>query len=96
MHGKEDLDAREIRNVTKENINSRSNLSLFRDPRDGGDYTRCPCTGPFIKPNGNIYICGCIDSPKIGTVFDGFEIPTDEFGDSIECHQQLREVEEGG
>jgi MoaA/NifB/PqqE/SkfB family radical SAM enzyme len=32
---------------------------------------RCCCEGIFFRPNGNIYACGCDDSPKIGTVKEG-------------------------
>jgi hypothetical protein len=29
----------------------------------------CPCEGPFVRPNGKVYRCGCHDSPEID--FDG-------------------------
>lgn len=31
----------------------------------------CCCEGPFIKPNGDIYHCGCPKSIKIGDVWKG-------------------------
>lgn len=30
----------------------------------------CTCPRVFVKPNGDIYQCGCKDSPKIGNVFN--------------------------
>jgi sulfatase maturation enzyme AslB (radical SAM superfamily) len=33
----------------------------------------CACEDLFVKPNGDIYQCGCPDSPKLGTVNDGFD-----------------------
>jgi len=32
----------------------------------------CPCRGVQIRPNGNIFACGCEDAPMVGTVKDGF------------------------
>ncbi len=31
----------------------------------------CPCLGPFVKVNGDIYQCGCESSPVLGKVADG-------------------------
>jgi len=30
----------------------------------------CACNGPFIKPDGGLYICGCNESMEIGNVND--------------------------
>jgi len=37
---------------------------------------RCPCDTTFIKPNGDIHVCGCEDSPKIGSVNEGGFYPS--------------------
>jgi len=42
----------------------------------------CICEDIFIKPNGDIYQCGCADSPKIGNVLTGISGDI-EFGT---CH----------
>lgn len=38
-----------------------------------GTDSRCTCDDIFIKPNGNIFLCGCKNSPKIGDVWNGIE-----------------------
>ena len=45
---------------------------------------------PFIKPNGNVYQCGCVDSPKVGNVFEGFNSLHID-GEWI-CHKKCRKV----
>jgi hypothetical protein len=46
-----------------------------------GAVDECPCSTMFVKPNGDIYHCGCDDAPKIGDVFNGVsEAPCD-------CHK---------
>jgi len=45
----------------------------------------CVCPEITVKPNGNIYQCGCDDSPKIGDVFDGFS-PIDNCYD---CYKNI-------
>ncbi|MHC4300599.1 MAG: radical SAM protein [Planctomycetota bacterium] len=45
------------------------------------DGWRCPCDTWFVKPDGNIYQCGCDDAPKIGDVYDGIASPLNG-----ECH----------
>lgn len=66
-------DAREVRNVSGD----VEKMSPWRDPEDGGDPNKCPCEELFVKPNGDVHMCGCPDSPKIGTVFAGIELPED-------------------
>jgi hypothetical protein len=36
------------------------------------DYASCICDTQIIQPNGDIRICGCIDSPIIGNVLEGY------------------------
>jgi MoaA/NifB/PqqE/SkfB family radical SAM enzyme len=51
----------------------------------------CICEGdPFVKPNGDVYQCGCEDSPKVGDVFNGFESYGD--GEWI-CHKNCLDEE---
>jgi len=33
---------------------------------------RCVCCDWFVKPNGEVYQCGCEDAPLIGSVYDGY------------------------
>jgi len=78
-------DMREIRDVFK----NEDRTAPWRDPEEGGDPNNCPCEGLIIKPNGDIHQCGCLNSPKIGDVFNGYEYLKDEYGDDIyECWQQ--------
>ena len=54
----------------------------------------CACTSHLIQPNGKIRLCGCLDSPIIGNIYNGIEeeweivINSDEFRET-ECHQNL-------
>jgi len=52
----------------------------------------CICNGYFIKPNGDVHLCGCEDSLCIGNINDeGFELPyveNEEFQD-CECWSQI-------
>lgn len=46
---------------------------------DFGYSDDCICDGdPFVKPNGDVYQCGCDDSPKVGNVFGTFDSIHDE------------------
>ncbi len=40
---------------------------------DSRSESDCPCDIWVVKPNGDIYQCGCEDSPKIGTVDEGVD-----------------------
>lgn len=67
-----------IRNTTEHGIpiaNGRARTVLGWEKDEN---YRCPCDGIVVKPNGDVYACGCDDSPKIGDVFNGFEVPEDE------------------
>lgn len=33
----------------------------------------CCCPGIMVKVNGDVYPCECLDAPKIGDVFNGFD-----------------------
>lgn len=48
------------------------------------DGSECLCDTTMIKPNGDAHQCGCVDSPIIGNVFDGWDSPI--FGEC--CHSQ--------
>ena len=56
----------------------RNDFRDFHDPEypvKRGRYKKgkdeCCCEGPFIKPNGDIYHCGCPKSIKIGDIWKG-------------------------
>lgn len=42
----------------------------------------CPCSTLVFQPNGDIYLCGCDDAPKIGNIHEGFEFPEYWEGDT--------------
>jgi MoaA/NifB/PqqE/SkfB family radical SAM enzyme len=79
-----DNDCREIRDVST----SKSGFSPFRDPDMGGDPNNCPGCGLFVTPSGKIKVCGCLDSPIIGNVFDGILTHEPEDGWS-DCWQKI-------
>lgn len=33
----------------------------------------CGCPEAFVRPSGRVYQCGCLDSPCVGNVFDGYQ-----------------------
>jgi hypothetical protein len=41
---------------------------------DNRGESECPCDQWIVKPNGDIYQCGCDDAPKIGDVWTGIGI----------------------
>jgi MoaA/NifB/PqqE/SkfB family radical SAM enzyme len=60
----------------------------------------CICDGdPFVRPNGNVHQCGCLDSPCVGNVFDGFE-PLEyrsdkEYEDPWQCYKKRLDYIDG-
>jgi len=84
-------DLREIRDVTEQNpYRARQpgeGLAPFRNPEDGGARENCPCSEIIVKPNGDVHLCGCVDSPKIGDVFNGWEVPENVDGCIYDCYQ---------
>jgi hypothetical protein len=56
----------------------------------------CICGALFIRPNGNLYFCGCPKSPKVGNVWDGitdyyrwvFSLPN-AYGDDLTCYRDI-------
>lgn len=61
----------------------------FEDAGQTG--SQCACSDIFVKPNGDVYQCGCVDSPKLGDVFSDYDSLC-----SGECHNSVyykREVE---
>lgn len=73
-------DGREIRNVGIPG-------PLKSGRCDWSDKEECACPGLMVKPNGDVMLCGCEDSIKVGTVLDDtdFDIPKDEDDCPIEC-----------
>lgn len=77
-------DGNEIRNVTGFEINSG---------RCDWGTEGCICKEIFVKPNGDIHMCGCSDSPKIGDCDEGIypgyrNVPWDV------CHLEYEREEE--
>lgn len=71
-------DAREIRDVGGKEI---------RAGRCEDGLEKCPCEDLLVKPNGDIYACGCADAPCFGNVNTGYIIPEDwQTGEC--CHSQ--------
>jgi organic radical activating enzyme len=59
-------DCREIRNVSDNLIKS----GRCKDGKKG-----CICEDVFFKPNGEVRMCGCRNSPVIGNINNSFEYP---------------------
>lgn len=79
-------DLREIRDVTGREIKA-GRQKTGRDT--------CPCDSFFVKPNGDIHICGCKRSPRMGNANEGFEniiwsMAEDEREETVECYRKLR------
>ena len=82
----------ELRNVSDHLVNA----GRAKDNELGGDSRHCACPGIIVKPNGDIYPCGCEDAPKIGNVLKGGItkhykkiIATEEFSD-CECWSEYK------
>lgn len=69
-------DAREIRDTSNH---------LIKAGRCRSGSPGCICEDLFIRPNGDVHMCGCKRSPRLGNVLTGVEIPdTYEYG---ECYK---------
>jgi MoaA/NifB/PqqE/SkfB family radical SAM enzyme len=54
---------------------------------DFGHNNDCICDGDaFVKPNGDVHQCGCLDSPKVGDVFNGYQSIDDG---NWNCHRDI-------
>ena len=71
---------------TGTDYNGRSRLPIAAGRAESfGRKDECPCAGMIIKPNGDIFHCGCADAPKLGTVFT-------EIGEYTgECYKEMEE-----
>ena len=78
-------DCREISKGTYDLIKSGRAVKLVNNGHAIGKQG-CICSEVFVTPNGNIYECGC-QLHQIGTVFDGYEMPSsyDEFDIDEPC-----------
>ena len=78
-----------IRDVTNRGERDPIRAGRFKEYSDEGEGREdCPCSEFMVKPNGDVMTCGCEDSPRLGNVLTGYEIPEDyEWG---ECwkHQE--------
>ncbi len=62
----EDRERRELRETKPEH--------LVRSGRSRTGARECCCDGPFVKPNGDVAVCGCAGSPVLGNVNENFHI----------------------
>jgi len=83
----EEIDERVVSEF-KGYIRNTSNNLVNAGRCDFGYSDVCICEGePFVKPNGDVYQCGCDDSPKVGDVFNGFDSILSEKDDEWMCHK---------
>lgn len=66
-----------IRDTSSHIINVGRAVDNQLGGRDG-----CVCDDPLVKPNGDVYYCGCSDAPKIGHILDN-ELPS-----TYGCHKE--------
>lgn len=81
-------------------IRDTSNNLVDAGRCDFGFSDECICDGnPFVRPNGNVYQCGCLDSPCVGNVFDGFEPleyrSDEEYEDPWQCYKKRLDYIDG-
>jgi len=70
-HGvKGDQDKREVRREIFQIMPAGRGKDLVDSARYKASWTDCACPGAMVKPNGNIYNCGCPDAPVIGNIAD--------------------------
>ena len=50
-------------------LSKRGRAAKIKEAQDD-----CACEDLFIRPNGDVYQCGCPDSPKLGNVNEGYEM----------------------
>ena len=83
-------DKREIRRVNRIIKTGRAESNQL----DGEE--ECLCDGdPFVRPNGDVHQCGCLDSPCVGNVFDGFKALDDgDYSEEWACHKRVWKKEE--
>jgi len=52
--------------------------------------SECACNTKLIQPDGQIRLCGCLDAPIVGDVWQGI---TKEWAWDYECHLEMNETE---
>jgi MoaA/NifB/PqqE/SkfB family radical SAM enzyme len=83
----------EIRTVTN-SIQGLSNTGRAKD-NDLGQSEECCCSDLFITPEGKVKLCGCLDSPVIGDIYNGIEeewenvLYNDESFNDYRCHKHV-------
>lgn len=45
-------------------------IAAGRGKNISGSVNDCPCEEVFIKPNGDAYMCGCKDAPRLGSILN--------------------------
>lgn len=82
-------DLREIRSIShlvKAGRAKKLNPEAYHLSHDN----KCACDEIFIRPNGDIHECGCMDSPKIGNILHLSEIKEETIAE-VMCDQCWRE-----
>lgn len=79
--GKQENDKRGIRSISERN--------LIKSGRCDHGKIACMCQGSaFVKPDGKVYQCGCLDSPCVGDVFKGFApLENNDYEEQWQCHK---------
>jgi len=88
------IDERVVRAFTEADAIRNTSHNLVKAGRcDFGISDECICDGdPFVRPNGNIYQCGCLDSPKVGHIKNGYPNPMDNEYDEWLCHKEITKM----
>ena len=79
---KDSVDFREIRNVEGK---------LIKAGRCKEGLEECICSDIFVKPNGDVRACGCVDSLSFGNINGKWKVPDD--WEWSECYKNQKEVE---
>lgn len=84
-----DHDYREIRDVSKNGL-SRSGRAIENEyDLETEINDRCPCDDMFIRPDGSIRFCGCLDAPEIGHVTRGLDHEYEDLYENATCWHQV-------
>jgi len=82
----------EIRDVTK-SFNGISEAGRAKENNLGG-HDECVCPDIIIKPDGELKLCGCLDAPVIGDIYNGIgkeweNIFYDDDFNQTNCHRSI-------
>lgn len=63
----------ELRDVSGRVVNAGRAKRTGVGDQPGNDYGNCPCNALFIRPDGLIKRCGCMNAPIIGSIYKSFD-----------------------